>query len=237
MTMKTSDEIKHIYELLQTRYGELYWWPTQGLTKPEYAHFEIMVGAVLTQNTAWNNVEKALINFGDALSPEYIEGIDIDELKTLINPAGFFNQKAVYLKALTAWYKKYGYSIAAVHQHAKINFRGLRNELLSVRGIGRETADSILLYAFGLPTFVVDAYTMRLLTRLGILTEKKAYEAVKAIFEAELSKETDKAGLFNRYHALIVINAKEHCRAKPVCVGCPLEEYCEHANQSATNEA
>lgn len=235
--MKTLGEIKQIYELLYARYGELYWWPTQGLTKPEYAHFEIMVGAVLTQNTAWTNVEKALINFGDALSPEYIDAIDIDELKKLINPAGFFNQKAVYLKSLTAWYKKYGYSIVAVQKHANEDFKSLRNELLSVRGIGRETADSILLYAFGLPTFVIDAYTMRLLTRLGILTEKKPYEAVKALFEVGLSKEVDKAELFNRYHALIVINAKEHCRTKPVCTTCPLEGYCDHANQSAVNEA
>ena len=205
-------KISRIYELLNDRYGNLGWWPGD-------SPYEIMVGAVLTQNTNWNNIEKAIANFKGKLSPEFVENISYDELIDIIRPAGFFNQKAGYLKAVTEWFKRFGYSEETVKRGELVD---LRKELLAVKGVGRETADSILLYAFGFPTFVIDAYTNRLLTRVGFEVPKK-YDEVKALFEGVLPRDE---ALYNNYHACIVINAKEHCKAKPVCAGCPLEMVC-----------
>ncbi|MDR2296510.1 MAG: endonuclease, partial [Clostridiales Family XIII bacterium] len=122
-----------------------------------------MVGAVLTQNTAWRNVEKAVARFADRLSPWFVAAAREADLAEIIRPAGFFNQKAAYLKTLTAWFARYAYSVSAVRAAP---LPALRAELLALRGIGKETADSILLYAFGFPVFVIDAYTLRLLSRL-----------------------------------------------------------------------
>jgi 4-hydroxy-3-methylbut-2-enyl diphosphate reductase len=180
----------------------------------------VIAGAVLTQNTAWGNVEKALANFGGKLSPGAVAAMPEKELAEVIRPAGFFNQKAAYLKAVTAWYKRYGYDAAAVRRRP---LKELRAELLATRGVGQETADSILLYAFGFPTFVVDAYTHRLCGRYPV-DAGKGYAAVKAHFEAGLPKSAE---VYNRFHALIVMNAKEHCRKKPACGGCPLAEECK----------
>jgi endonuclease-3 related protein len=179
-----------------------------------------MVGAVLTQNTAWGNVEKAIANFGENLLPETVANCDLAKLTEIIRPAGFFNQKAVYLKAVTVWYARYGYDVATVQKEP---FARLRAELLSTKGIGQETADSILLYAFGFPTFVVDAYTVRLCGRYP-LDPGKGYAAVKTYFEENLPRSVE---VYNGFHAQIVINAKEHCRKKPFCEGCPLGETCE----------
>jgi endonuclease-3 related protein len=178
-----------------------------------------MVGAVLTQNTAWSNVEKAIAGFGENLSPEFIANVDLVDLTEIIRPAGFFNQKAGYLKAITAWYAGYGYDVSTVREEPLTK---LRAELLSTKGVGQETADSILLYAFGFPTFVVDAYTMRLCDRYPI-EAGKSYVAVKAYFEENLPKSAE---IYNGFHAQIVINAKEHCRKKPMCDGCPLGVTC-----------
>ena len=139
-----------IYELLNKRYGNLNWWPAD-------SPYEVMVGAVLTQNTNWSNVEKALANFanfGKTLTPELIEEMPTEELIEIIRPAGFFNQKAVYLNAVTAWVKKYDYDIDKVKSG---NLEPLRKELLAVKGVGKETADSILLYAFNFPTLVINS--------------------------------------------------------------------------------
>lgn len=201
-----------IYERLLAHYGALRWWPAD-------TPYEVMAGAVLTQNTAWGNVEKALANFGGRLSPRFVLDADIADLKEIIRPAGFFNQKAAYLKALTEWYWRYGFDAAAVRGEPLCKVRG---ELLSVRGVGRETADSILLYAFGFPTFVADAYTGRLCDRFPI-PAGEGYEAVKAFFEDNFKRSAEG---YNALHALIVINAKEHCRKKPLCDGCPLAESC-----------
>ena len=200
--------LMRLYETLLSHYGEPRWWPAK-------TPYEVIVGAVLTQNCAWSNVEKAIANFGDELMPETVINMDTDMLIDIIRPAGFFNQKADYLKNVTAWFVRYSYDVTAV-QHEPLD--KLRSELLSTRGIGRETADSILLYAFNLPTFVVDAYTNRLCERYPIDAGKN-YDAVKAFFEANLPKSAD---VYNRFHALIVINAKEHCKKKPMCGGCPL---------------
>lgn len=201
-----------IYETLLAHYGELHWWPAK-------TPYEVIVGAVLTQNTAWGNVEKAIANFGGEILPEAVAAMPTEELVEVIRPAGFFNQKARYLKAVTAWYAGYDYDAPTVQKQP---LGKLRPELLSTKGVGPETADSILLYAFGFPTFVVDAYTNRLCGRYPI-EAGKGYAALKAYFEEALP---NSAEVYNNFHALIVINAKEHCRKKPSCDGCPLSSVC-----------
>ncbi|MDR2899180.1 MAG: endonuclease [Clostridiales bacterium] len=201
-----------IYKKLFDRYGDLSWWPAE-------TPYEVMVGAVLTQNTVWDNVEKAMANFGGNLSPEAVRDMDLDELKKIIYPAGFYNQKAVYLKGLTAWYEKYNYDAETVKNEP---FVKLRKELLDVKGVGPETADSILLYAFNLPAFVIDAYTNRMCDRFNVKAGR-GYSAVKSYFEDNIPVSV---AIYNRFHAMIVVNAKEHCRKKAACSGCPLEGDC-----------
>ena len=205
-------KILEIDELLHTHYGDLHWWPAK-------TPYEMMVGAVLTQNTAWSNVERAIANFGDGLSPEYVAAVSNTELVEIIRASGFFNQKAIYLKAVTEWFAAYDYDVVKVQQEP---LGKLRAELLATKGIGRETADSILLYSFGFATFVVDAYTVRLCGRYPIETGN-GYEAVKAHFEENLPQ---RAEVYNNLHAMIVINGKYHCRKNPVCDDCPLTELC-----------
>ncbi|MCL2361988.1 MAG: endonuclease III domain-containing protein [Defluviitaleaceae bacterium] len=213
--MKQQDKsILTIYETLNSHYGNLNWWPAK-------TPYEVMVGAVLTQNTAWGNVEKAIANFGENLSPETVLHMETEDLIDIIRPAGFFNQKAVYLKAVTAWFAGYSFDVPIVQRET---LEKLRPELLSVKGIGKETADSILLYAFGFPTFVIDAYTVRICERFGV-NVGKGYDALKAHFEANLPQNVD---MYNNYHALIVMNGKDYCRkSKPRCGSCPLEELCK----------
>ena len=201
-----------IYEALLARYGDLNWWPAR-------TPYEVIVGAILTQNTAWGNVELALRNFGGTPKPQQVAALDLDDLKAIIRPAGFFNQKALYLKAVTAWFADYHYQASAIRRQP---LEKLRAELLRVKGVGPETADSILLYAFDLPTFVIDAYTTRLCQRYP-LEAGQNYSAIKAHFEKSLPRDRV---LYNRFHALIVINAKEHCRKRPLCTNCPLEHAC-----------
>ena len=201
-----------IYESLLAHYGDLNWWPAK-------TPYEVMVGAVLTQNTAWSNVEKAIANFGNNLTPEFVLNADMAELTDIIRPAGSFNQKAVYLKAVTEWFAGYNFDVPTVQSET---LEELRPELLSVKGVGKETADSILMYAFNFPTFVVDAYAVRLCDRFPV-DAGKGYDAVKAYFEGGVPKD---AKTYNNYHALIVINAKEHCRKKPICAGCPQYDIC-----------
>ena len=212
------EKVLTVYETLHARYGDLHWWPAK-------TPYEVIVGAVLTQNTAWSNVEKAIANFADRLEPEFVADTELAELIEIIRPSGFYNQKAVYLKAVTAWFAQYGYSVQTVQSEPLAK---LRTELLSVKGVGQETADSILLYAFGFPTFVVDAYTARLCERYP-LDAGNGYIALKAFFESNLPPDT---AVYNNYHALIVINGKEHCHKKPHCEGCPLR-YSEKINCKA----
>ena len=205
--------IQVIWETLLTHYGNLHWWPAK-------TPYEVIVGAVLTQNTAWSNVEKAITNFSSNLSPEFVLNAGQAKLAGIIRPAGFFNQKAVYLKAVTEWFAKYNFDVPSVQCRP---LEEVRAELLSLKGIGKETADSILLYAFGFPAFVVDAYTLRLCSRYPI-NAGKGYDGVKAHFEGNLPRNTE---IYNNFHALIVINAKKHCKKKPACEGCPLVGSCE----------
>jgi len=160
-----------IYDKLFAHFGHLQWWPAQ-------SPYEVMVGAVLTQNTAWRNVEKAIANFDGQLSPQFVRDVDTAKLIELIRPAGFFNQKAAYLKALTAWFAQYNYDIPTAQREP---LDKLRAQLLAVKGIGKETADCVLLYALGLPTFVVDAYTLRLCTRYGLNVGTNANAGASAI--------------------------------------------------------
>jgi endonuclease-3 related protein len=206
-----------LYERLHAAYGDLHWWPAD-------TAYEVMVGAILTQNTAWMNVEKALANFDGQLSPAFVAVLPQDALSAIIRPAGFANQKAGYLKNVTAWFATYGNDAASVKETAlrtPDSLHALRGELLDLKGVGPETADSILLYAFELPTFVVDAYTRRILSRVTGDAAPKGYDALKALFEAELD-----SALYANMHALLVEHAKRHCRAIPVCGGCALRAEC-----------
>jgi endonuclease-3 related protein len=208
-----SSELWRVYETLWETYGELDWWPAK-------TAYEVMVGAVLTQNTAWTHVQKAIRNFKGDLTPHRIQTLPQEDLEALIRPAGFFRQKALYLKNLTSWYASYHFDPEAVQKEPMDK---IREELLDLKGIGPETADSILLYAFEFPTFVVDAYTKRLFSRYPV-DAGKSYKEIKAYVEERLPRDTF---VYNRFHALIVHNAKVHCKKKPVCEGCPLEETCE----------
>ncbi len=206
-------KLEKIYRILFDHYGDLYWWPAK-------TPFEVIIGAILTQNTAWSNVEKAIARFGDDLSASRILDLPVEELQTIIRPAGFYKQKALYLKAVSAWFMSYGGRIDLIKSRP---LREIRDELLRVRGVGNETADSILLYAFDFPTFVVDAYTMRLFSRLSIYAGK-TYMEVKNYCERELQ---GNAEVYNQFHALIVQNGKLRCKKIKNCDGCPLDRYCK----------
>jgi endonuclease-3 related protein len=195
-----------IYEALLKRFGPQEWWPMSGRFSPP--EWEVEVGAILTQNAAWKNVEKALDNLireGITRKKDILR-VHEKKLAELIIPSGYYNQKARKLRIL-----------------AGFSGKPTRESLLSLWGIGPETADSILLYAYGVPEFVVDAYTRRIFTRLGILSGKETYSEVKEVFESRIPADVE---LYKEFHALIVRLAKENCRTKPECGGCPLEGRC-----------
>ena len=213
----TSEKLKEIYELLFERFGPQKWWPGDGM-------FEIIVGAILTQNTNWGNVEKAIANLkaANVLTAEKLYALDINQLAQLIRPAGYYNIKAKRLKNFLDWlFDNYDGRLTDLQQ---ISTPGLRQELLSVKGIGYETADSILLYAFDRDVFVIDAYTARVASRHNLIDAGCDYEQLQYLFEANLPTDIQ---MFNEFHALLVKVGKEHCRPKPKCQGCPLESL-EH---------
>ena len=214
----------NIFSVLLDHYGPLKWWPAE-------TPFEVCVGAILTQNTNWSNVEKAInaLKKADVLTPEGLRTVEPDRLATLIRPSGYFNIKTRRLKDFIEWL--FARHDGSLERMFAIDWRILRGELLAVRGIGPETCDSILLYAGGKPTFVVDAYTRRLFHRLGLLSEQADYEETRLLFMANLPAD---AALFNEYHALIVEQCKQFCRSKPRCDGCPLASgccFCAKSNQ------
>ncbi|MBN3036922.1 MAG: endonuclease III domain-containing protein [Candidatus Diapherotrites archaeon] len=192
-----------LYKRLLKEYGPQHWWPAE-------TQYEIIVGAILTQNTAWKNVEKAVKNLKerDLLSPEAVSSARVATLESCIRPAGFFRQKAERLKHVTSHFLGYPSLDAFFGRPTSL----VREELLSWNGIGPETADSILLYAGGHAVFVVDAYTRRLCERLG--WPHGSYEEVQSFFERGLPRD---AALFNEFHALIVEHAKRYCRKNPLC--------------------
>lgn len=214
--MTVGERLLAIYDLLLDRYGPRHWWPAE-------SPFEVCVGAILTQNTNWGNVEKAITNLKreGLLSPEALRDLPAEHLAETIRPAGYYNLKSARLKDFVGYlFARYGGSLERMFAG---EWRELREELLGVRGIGRETADSILLYAGGKPTFVVDAYTKRLFSALGLVNSRADYETVRALFMDNLP---DDVRLFNEYHALIVEHCKEHCRKTPRCAGCGLHLLC-----------
>ena len=180
-----------------------------------------MVGAVLTQNTAWTNVEKAIANLvaHDKLSPQAIITARKDHLANWLRPSGYFNVKAERLKNFCRWYVEAGGFDAL----SKLDIATLRDALLSVNGVGPETADDMLLYAFDRPVFVIDAYTRRLFSRLGFIAGDEAYDDIRLALEDKLGAEV---GLYNEFHALIVVHAKTVCRVRPRCDDCMLRENC-----------
>ncbi len=205
------------YDSLFERFGPQQWWPAR-------TRFEVIVGAILTQNTNWGNVERAIraLKKSKALTPAKMFALPTVKLAELIRPSGYFNIKAKRLKNfLTYLYSVHGGSLNRLF--AAKEGSELRMELLSINGIGPETADSILLYAGQKPEFVIDAYTRRILQRHGIVKEKSAYEELKRLFTAGLPRDVR---LFNEYHALIVKTGSEYCLARrPKCESCPLEPF------------
>jgi endonuclease-3 related protein len=215
MSGRTGDMLMAFYDAMFSAYGHQHWWPGETPT-------EVIIGAILTQNTAWKNVERAILNLrsAGALDWAVLRDLTHEDLAALIRPAGTFNVKTRRLKAFTEWlWSRFD---GDLDRMASTALPALREELLSIPGIGRETADAILLYAAGLPSFVVDAYTARILRRHGLIDEDADYDAIKDLFESHLAEDTQ---LFNEYHALLVQVGKLHCRPKPNCEGCPLERF------------
>ncbi len=200
---------------MRDHFGDPGWWPGDG-------PFEIMVGAILTQNTNWSNVEKAIENLKKRglMDPRSIVSISTDELGMLLKPSGFFRQKAIRLKRFCRFIlERFNGDIEAMKRE---DLGALRKELLSIKGIGKETCDSILLYALDKPIFVVDAYTHRILNRHGIVEEDASYDELQELFMSSLPKDVK---LFNEFHALFVLTGKKYCKKTPTCKGCPLEKF------------
>jgi endonuclease-3 related protein len=204
-------EPNEIYKRLLNHFGKQHWWPRKGRKDPR---FEIIVGAILTQNTSWNNVEKALENLEEYLTIKDIKEMDVNKLRELIKPSGFFNQKAERLKIVASHLHRYG----NLDRFFNRNLEEIREELLSLKGIGPETADSILLYAGEHPIFVVDAYTKQLCKRLPIPVNL-SYEEIQCYFQENLEKDVE---TYKELHALIVKLGKTYCKKKPKCGACPL---------------
>ncbi|MGC8888760.1 MAG: endonuclease III domain-containing protein [Candidatus Micrarchaeia archaeon] len=223
--MQPSPSLEELYARLRSHFGFLNWWP--GETKTE-----IIAGAVLTQNTAWRNVEKAIKNLKEKklLSLEALASASTAEIEKAIKPSGFYRQKAERLKGLFKYIKENYGSLNKFFSKGKDE---LRNELLSLKGIGRETADSIILYAAEKPTFVIDTYTRRVMHRVYMLDENMDYDKLKAYFEERLDRDLN---LYKDFHAQFVELAKRHCRKKPECAACPLNDVCRYAAKKIKKE-
>jgi endonuclease-3 related protein len=201
-----------IYRRLMAHYGPQHWWPAQ---EP----FEVIVGAILTQSAAWINVEKAIANLKDAgaLSPAALRRMPQSEVARLVHPCGYYNAKAQKLKAFAHWFgEQYNDNLARLFA-SDVNH--LRQQLLAIYGIGEETADSIILYAANKPVFVIDAYTRRIIGRMGLAPHNNSYSAFQSLFMTNLPAD---ARLFNEYHALLVCLAKNVCQPHPLCRQCCL---------------
>jgi endonuclease III related protein len=208
-------ELIRLYRRLYRHYGDLHWWPAK-------TPFEVSVGAILTQNTAWKNVEKAIrqLTRAGALSVGALSKMSHQRLARLIKSAGYFNVKARRLKNFISFVaKRYRGSPA---QMCRQETDRLRAELLALNGIGPETADSILLYAAEKPVFVIDAYTKRILSRHGVLAYEKSYDDFQTFFTKRLPRD---AALYNQFHAMLVKVGNEFCRSQPRCDECPLKSW------------
>ena len=206
--------LTEIYDRLYGAYGPQKWWPGE-------TPFEVLVGAVLVQNTAWKNVERAIANLREQglMTPKKLYALPPDELADLIRSAGYFRLKAQRLRNLLKLIvEQYDGSLEALFDQ---DVESLRRELLTVKGVGPETADSIVLYAAALPSFVVDTYTHRVLARHGWIEPEADYHQIKEHFESQLPVDVP---LYNEFHALLVRVGHHHCRKTPICEDCPLAE-------------
>jgi len=211
-----SDKLQDIYRRLMDCYGPQHWWPAEG-------PFEMIVGAVLTQSAAWVNVEKAIANLktAKALSLRALRHLPLAEIAALIRPCGYYNAKALKLKSFAQWLgEHYDDNLDKLWAD---NIDRLRQQLLSIHGIGEETADSIILYGAGKPMFVIDAYTRRIIDRLGLAPESNTYAAYQTLFMHGIPTDSE---LFQEYHALLVRLAKDVCRQRPLCHKCCLKDIC-----------
>lgn len=211
--MGRREHLLEIYHSFYERFGPQHWWPGE-------TPFEVIVGAILTQNTSWKNVEKAIGSLKEAslFTPQGLYDLPVDTLARLIKSSGYFNIKARRLKNFFSFlFHEYHGSIEAMFKEGGLT---LREKLLKVNGLGPETVDSILLYAGGYPVFVVDAYTMRIFSRHGYIPSNAGYQQVQALFMENLPKDPV---LYNEYHALIVRVGKELCKKRPLCSLCPIE--------------
>lgn len=207
--------IRGVFHSLEEHYGWFDWWPTSD-------PYQIMMGAILVQNTNWKNAEKALDNLGKTIAPQQVADMELATLAQAIRSSGYYNQKALKLKAMTQWFADYNYDIQAVRaQDTEV----LRKQLLAVKGIGGETADAILVYAIGKASFVIDAYARRIFERNGLLVPK-SYEKFHDLMEAVIPPNTKTYGY---YHGLLVEHGQQFCHPKPKCEQCPLVDQCKGA--------
>ena len=211
-----------MYEAMRAHFGPQHWWPSSPLLAPHDRKLEVCVGAILTQNTNWKNVEKALVRLIEAgcMNVAALDAADGAHLAELIRPAGYFNVKSRRLKNFIARVRQV--SDGGIDGFLDRPLGALREDLLAVRGIGPETADSIILYAAGKCTFVVDAYTRRVVRRHGLIDAGADYDTVKALFESHVPP---RAALCNDYHAQLVAVGKTYCRPTARCAGCPLARF------------
>ncbi|MDO9464255.1 MAG: endonuclease III domain-containing protein [bacterium] len=205
-----------LYTSLLSHFGPQHWWPAE-------TPFEVVVGTILTQQVAWKNVEKAIENLKNkhVLDPCKMSNLSLEKLEVYVKPTGFYRQKARRLKDICTYiFKEYNSSLKRLFNK---EICSLRAELLSLKGIGPETADSIILYAAEKPSFVIDAYTKRICERLQ-LTHELDYESLKFFFESSIPEDVE---VYKEFHALLVELGKNYCKTRPVCKDCPLRRKCK----------
>ncbi len=212
------EKLMGIYHGLFDAFGPQEWWPAK-------TDFEMMVGAILVQNTNWGNVELALNNLDGGLTPQRLEAFSEEKIAERIRPSGYYQQKAKKIKAFLTWYAGYEYQIGKVRER---DGESLRQELLEIHGIGRETADCMLTYAFEHPYFIIDAYARRILERVGFEMPKE-YDACREKIENVIPKELM---IYNEFHALLVQLGKNHCKKNPNCNGCPIGAQCNYKERT-----
>ena len=218
---RTRAVLTEVFRRLYESFGPQHWWPAE-------TRFEMIIGAILTQSAAWTNVEKAIANLKEAqvLEPAALRRMPISQLARLVHPSGYFNTKARKIKAFVEYLgQRYGDDLNALFTQ---DIAALRTDLLSIYGIGEETADSIVLYAAHRPAFVIDAYTRRIISRIGLAPDEDSYGTYQLIFTEHLPPDPE---LFNEYHALLVAHGKNICRKKPLCSKCCLNSLCAYCQQ------
>lgn len=213
---EVSQKLHIVYHRLMACYGPQHWWPAE---EP----LEVIIGAILTQSAAWGNVEKAIASLkaAGALSLKVLRQLSLPEVAAIIRPCGYYQAKALKLKSLADWLGEYYHDDLGKLFAQEID--SLRQQLLSIYGIGQETADSIILYAANQPIFVIDAYTRRIISRLGLAPDRNRYSAYQSFFMDNLPVDVRR---FNEYHALLVQLAKDVCRKHPLCPRCCLNSLC-----------